>query len=119
MHMTIKTILSFSVVQKSFVAAWSKYRFGLFDETGYEVSDLYPLFYRNRTSVVPNSCTDIPIDGNFAEGCLESSDQCLPFQPGQNGVTSSMLFSTDATAFPAVSGFVHLTIQLVTAVMKI
>ena len=46
------------------------------------------------------------MQGSFGEECLGNGQQCLPFQPGQQGVTSSMLFSVDTTAFPAVRNIV-------------
>ena len=86
---------------KDFVSEWIKYQFGVFDEHGYVDDQLHPPFYSNTGEILPTSCTNAPIRGNFTKDCLTHPDSC-PFQNGQTEITSSLLFDTNATIFPKV-----------------
>ena len=84
---------------KDFTSEWIKYRFGAFDEHGYTDDPVNPLFFKNAGDVYPTSCTNEPIRGNFTAECLTQPASC-PFEEGQSGITSSLLYDTDTNVFP-------------------
>ncbi|XP_059078811.1 calcium-activated chloride channel regulator 1-like [Tigriopus californicus] len=85
---------------RQFVTEWIKYRFGVFDEHGYDQDPTFPNFYRKASQIYPNSCTNRPIKGNFTEDCLENP---CSIEPGQAGIETSLLFSINAITFPQMS----------------
>ncbi|KAI9550565.1 hypothetical protein GHT06_005067 [Daphnia sinensis] len=60
---------------KAFVKEWAKLRYGVFDEHGYTgANSSYPTFYRPGSGqqpieMVPNVCSDQPVDFSIDNGC--------------------------------------------------
>ena len=52
--------------------------------------------------IAPNSCSNVPVAGNFTEECLDDASSCS-FPAGQADVTSSLLFSSSSETFPQMS----------------
>ena len=48
---------------KVFAHEWSKYRYGIFDEFGYENDKLFPHFYKVNGNIIPTGSSDTQIKG--------------------------------------------------------
>ena len=94
--------ITFSVV-KEIVAEYIKYEFGVFDEHGYSDSLIYPDFIKRKSNIMPNSCTNQPIRGNFSQRCIDE-DACV-IENGQSQITSSLLYSQNEQLFPQVVNY--------------
>ncbi|XP_043216154.1 calcium-activated chloride channel regulator 4A-like [Amphibalanus amphitrite] len=78
------------------VHEWAKYRWGVFEETGYAGDRLYPSFHRaSAERWTPTGCSNRPVSGVVTpSGCREASNDCTfaPFRNGSNvNVTSSIM----------------------------
>ena len=54
---------------KIFLNLWAQYRYGVYEEHGYQDDDRYPLIYYNKTRdgtiPLPNACSNVPLQGEF------------------------------------------------------
>ena len=63
-----------------------------------------PVTQHTRLQIAPNSCSNIPVAGNFTEECLTNpTSTACSFPAGQTDVTSSLLFSSSGETFPQMS----------------
>eukprot|EP00095_Tigriopus_kingsejongensis_P007449 maker-scaffold403_size186359-snap-gene-0.50 protein:Tk07449 transcript:maker-scaffold403_size186359-snap-gene-0.50-mRNA-1 annotation:"calcium-activated chloride channel regulator 2" len=61
------------------------------------------MFYQRSDQVYPNSCANGQIKGTFNESCLAREEGlCVP-ESNQNGITSSLLYSSDPEYFPMMA----------------
>ena len=82
---------------KVFAHEWSKYRYGIFDEFGYENDKLFPHFYKVNGEILPTGSSDTRIKGSWrkelSQACDPSIDQKCYFVADindNNGATCSL-----------------------------
>nr|XP_042895297.1 calcium-activated chloride channel regulator 4A isoform X2 [Parasteatoda tepidariorum] len=91
---------------KDLLRAWAKYRYGIFDESGYVGDDLYPACYTipgtNTTKVT--QCTNKESSYDIRDIEMGSSKKCnvVPKYGKNNGITSSLMTNMD---FPNIKFF--------------
>ena len=79
----------------------TQHLFGVFDEFGTYGNSRFPAFYRDGADLVPTSCTNGPVAGNFSR-CDIDKDCLDEIEEGQEDIVSSLLYSTNRTSFPQV-----------------
>ena len=62
---------------KLFVKEWSKLRYGIFDEFGFNGDPLYPNFYKWNGQLMPTGTTDAPLNGGWFNG-KDHKTRCNP-----------------------------------------
>ena len=60
---------------KLFIKEWSKLRYGIFDEFGFDSDPLYPSFFKWNGQVVPTGTTDAHVNGQWLN---EKEQRCNP-----------------------------------------
>ena len=80
----------------------TKHLFGVFDESGAYGDSRFPAFYREAGDLVPTSCTNSPVAGNFTR-CDVDKDCLDEIEAGQEDIVSSLLYSANKTSFPQVN----------------
>jgi calcium-activated chloride channel regulator 4 len=61
---------------KLFVKEWTKLRYGIFDEHGFNGDLLYPHYYKSNGRILPTGTTDSNVDGEWMN--LEGRNACNP-----------------------------------------
>ncbi|XP_021963346.1 calcium-activated chloride channel regulator 2 [Folsomia candida] len=86
-----------STPERTFVKEFVKFRYGVFEETGFENDPIYPTAYYHGTGSKderkPTSCTNRPLTGNWSGTCNPSGANCafVPFLNGNDNITSSIM----------------------------
>ena len=93
-----KTLTQFISPAKTLVKEWAKFRYGVFDEHGYQDDTLYPNYYKVQGKFLPTGTSNIPVKGtwvsNDGEECADPGrGQCVFLPQGDNDeVTCSLGF---------------------------
>ncbi|GFY73238.1 calcium-activated chloride channel regulator 2 [Trichonephila inaurata madagascariensis] len=91
---------------KSLVKEWAKYRYGVFDESGFVGDELYPACYTIPGSdlIEVTDCSDKEVIYNFRKNSKENPALCnpVPAYGKNNHVTSSLMSKTE---LPQVTHF--------------
>lgn len=75
---------------RTFCHLWAKYRYGIFDETGFSDDRLYPSYYRKDGDIFPT----VTHNGALAGSWLRNGEECLP-GVGESHHTGHCLFVPD------------------------
>ena len=83
---------------KLFVHEWSKLRYGIFEETGYNHDIMYPSHFLHQGKVLPTGATNVPVKGTWVHlngqpECdpLDQASECFFLESGDNSkVTCSL-----------------------------
>ena len=78
---------------RTFLHLWAKYRYGIFDETGFSDDRLYPSFYRKDGNIVPS----IAHNGLLTGSWLRNGEECEPDIYNDNGQEEDCVFVPDNT----------------------
>ena len=76
---------------RTFLHLWSKYRYGIFDDTGFSADRLYPSFYRKDGNIVPSIAHNGVLTGTW----LRNGEECKPDIYTDNGESTDCVFVPD------------------------
>ena len=82
---------------RTFVHLWAKYRYGIFDETGFSDDRLYPSYYRQDGDIFPT----VTHNGALAGSWLRNGEECLPGV--ESHLTGPCLFVPDLSRTSGLS----------------
>ena len=74
---------------KRFVKEWAKYRYGIFDETGFAGDKMYPHFFYENGQILPTGTSNVLLGGVWKSestnqaGCDPSQDSNCHFYPNE------------------------------------
>ena len=95
-HMWLTTNNITTREARQFVHLWSRYRYGVFAETGFSSDPLYPSYYRKDGDIVPTLTHNAELGGGWVsssgEECDPSmeSEECVFVPEVSSGVTCSL-----------------------------
>jgi calcium-activated chloride channel regulator 4 len=81
---------------RHFVHQWAKYRYGIFDETGFAGDAVYPAYYKKNGQILPT----LAHKGNLAGTWLRNGEPCDPTE-SQTNSSSSRSSGNDSNPRPA------------------
>lgn len=84
-----------NITARQFVLEWAKFRWGVFEETGFAGDDMYPSFYQStKDHWTPTGCTDGSMSGTATPlGCSKEKNECsfAPSSRSARGLTASSI----------------------------
>ena len=83
---------------RHFVHQWAKYRYGIFDETGFDGDAVYPAYYKHNGQILPT----VTHNGDLAGVWLRNGEPCDPTtEPHSQNVNNNSSMEENGSRLPS------------------